>query len=116
MASYRLIETGDLPGGITYYLWERDGWLYVTLRRGSIRRTVYLGRVSGGTEGGGPPEDDNCLRLLREVVEAFEEYVELARKAKYAESKEEMREALRELSYRPKALEEALEYLGEKEG
>lgn len=116
MPSYKLIEAGDLPAGITYYLWERDGWLYVTLRRGRVRRTVYLGRLGeAGEAPAEPQEEDECIRLLEKLAEAFEEHVELAKEARYAESKEEMREALAELSYRPRALEEALEYLGHAE-
>ena len=108
---------GVLPMGVRWYIWTSKGRLYITLKRGPIRKTVYLGRLGEAAEATAEAqEEDNCLRLLREVVEAFEEHVEIARKAKYAESREEMREALRELSYRPKALEEALEYLGEKEG
>ena len=108
---YRLIEAGDLPGGITYYLWERGGWLYITLKRGPIRRTVYLGRLDEAAATSAEPQDV-CMRLLKEVVEAFEEAIELARKAKYADSKEEMREALAEISLRPRVLDEALEFLG----
>ncbi|AFA38656.1 hypothetical protein Pogu_0629 [Pyrobaculum oguniense TE7] len=112
MPSYKLLEAGDLPGGISYYLWERDGWLYVTLRRGPIRRTVYMGRLEEAAETPAEPQDD-CMRLLKELAEAFEEAVELARRAaREAQTREEMREALKELSYRPRALEEALELLG----
>ena len=104
-------------GGVSLYLYARGDKLYAVLRRGPIRKTVYLGRLGEAVEPQAEPQEDGeCLSLLKELAEAFEEYVELARKAKYAESREEMREALRELSYRPKALEEALEFLGEKEG
>lgn len=109
-----VLSSGVLPMGVRWYLWASKGRLYITLKRGPVRKTVYLGKAEAPSEleeaAGG--ECGECLRLLRELAEAFEEAVEIAKKAKYAESKEEMREALRELSYRPRALEEALEFLG----
>ena len=112
-----VLASGILPIGIRWYLWASKGRLYITLKRGPVRKTVYLGRLGEAAEvAAETQEEDKCIRLLKEVVEAFEEHVQIAKRARYAESKEEMREALAELSYRPRALDEALEFLGEKEG
>ncbi|MEM1518710.1 MAG: hypothetical protein QW680_06855 [Pyrobaculum sp.] len=112
---YRRVASA-VVGGVSLYLYARGDKLYAVLRRGSIRRIVYLGRLGGAAEAPAEPqEEDKCIRLLKEVVEAFEEAVELARRAvREAQTKEEMREALSELSLRPRALVEALEFLGEK--
>ena len=106
---YRRVASTTV-GGVSVYLYARGDKLYAVLRRGPIRRTVYLGRLGEATEASAEPQDE-CIRLLEKLAEAFEKHVELAKEARYAESKEEMVEALRELSYRPRALEEALEYL-----
>ena len=111
------MASGVLPMGVRWYLWASKGRLYITLKRGPVRRTVYIGRLEEAVEPQAEPQEDGeCLRLLKELAEAFEEAVEIAKKAKYAESREEMREALAEISLRPRVLDEALEFLGEKGG
>ena len=111
-----VLARGELPMGVRWYLWASKGRLYITLKRGPVRRTVYLGRAEGETAGEvAPARPDACRRLLREVAEAYAEAVELARRAAKAQAEEEMREALAEVATAPRALEEALEYLGRAE-
>lgn len=44
---YRRVASA-VVGGVSLYLYARGDKLYAVLRRGSIRRIVYLGRLGGG--------------------------------------------------------------------
>ncbi len=108
------MSKGELPMGVRYYLWTNRGRLYITLKRGPIRRTVYLGLVSeeAAVAGEAGPCKE-CMELLRELAEAYNEAVQIAKKAlREGQTKEDYREALSLIAYAPKALREALEMVG----
>lgn len=56
------------------------------------------------------------MELLKELAEAYNEAVQIAKKAlREGQTKEDYREALSEIAYAPKALKEALEMVGHAE-
>ncbi|RFA97293.1 hypothetical protein [Pyrobaculum aerophilum] len=114
MTRYELVGTAAVAG-VRVWLWRRGQYLYLEVKYGPKREKVYLGKAAEiNTEGEGPCGD--CLELLRELAEAYNEAVELAKRAlREGQTKEDYREALREISYAPKALREALEMVGHAE-
>ncbi|MEM4592614.1 MAG: hypothetical protein QW196_04365 [Sulfolobales archaeon] len=117
MAKYELVGTAAVAG-VRVWLWRRGQYLYLEVKYGPRREKVYLGKAAkiNAEEEGVKEPCGECLELLREVAEAYNEAVELAKKAlREGQTKEDYREALSLIAYAPKALKEALEMVGHAE-
>ena len=115
MAKYELLGAAVLAG-VRVWLWRRGQYLYLEVKYGPRREKVYLGKAAeiNAEEEAGPCND--CWELLREVAEAYNEAVQIAKKAlREGQTREDYREALTEIAYAPKALKEALRLVGHAE-
>ncbi|WP_333639459.1 hypothetical protein [Pyrobaculum aerophilum] len=115
MAKYELLGAAALAG-VRVWLWKRGQYLYLEVKYGPRREKVYLGKAAeiNAEEEAGPCKE--CMELLKELAEAYNEAVQIAKKAlREGQSWHDYREALSIIAEGSRALRQALKLVGHAE-